>query len=94
MARGKLRIAIDRVLPHHPWAARIEYTRGLRITCRIESSLTSQELNHVCDSLEELQEEAKLQVSLEDPNFAELILKDARADCHDIWASYLRDMIA
>jgi hypothetical protein len=94
MARRMLRMAIDRALVRHPWAARIEYTRGFKITCRLEDGLLPMDLDEVCDTLEDLQQEVSLQVSHEDSEFAESSLRNAMADCYDTWAPYLRDMIA
>nr|KXH78082.1 MAG: hypothetical protein AM324_10970 [Candidatus Thorarchaeota archaeon SMTZ1-83] len=94
VAKRILRMAIDQVLARHSWAARIEYTRGFKIKCRLEDGLLPMDLDEVCDMLESLQQEVIFQVSDEDPSFAESSLHDAKTDCHNTWAPYLRDMIA
>ena len=93
VTRRILRLVIDRVLMHHPWAARIEYTRGFKITCRLEDGLMPMDLDEVCDTLEDLQQEVSSQISNEDPELAESSLHNAKTDCHSIWAPHLREII-
>jgi hypothetical protein len=86
--------AIARTILQIPWAARIECSRRLKVTCRLEEGLQINDLSQVSDALEAIQRDVAQQISQSEiSEKVESILEDAMALCRAVWGSDLQDSV-